>query len=99
VQQAREEGGGPTAANLPPSNPTPDALHPSQLREHLHRLKDILSVISVAATALRRQNAELDDDIATVLDQHAGQPLDLEIETLESTLRLLAKRRVKELVA
>ena len=44
--------------------------------------------------ALRRQDAEADTDIACVLSQHACEPLDSEIERIESILasRLLASR-------
>ena len=42
--------------------------------------------------ALHRQNAELDYDIASVLSQHACEPLDCEIEHLESILASLTWR-------
>jgi hypothetical protein len=94
-----KEGGGRTAATVPPPNPTPNGPLPLHLREHVHRLRLILSVISVSVLALRNQSAELDDDIATVLDQHASEPLDFEIEDLEALLKSLTAQRVKELVA
>jgi hypothetical protein len=56
------------------------------VREHLRKLRLILPVISVSVLALHRQNAELDHDIATVLDRYACEPLDFEIEHLESIL-------------
>jgi hypothetical protein len=55
----------------------------SKLASHL-RL--ILPVISVAAMALRRQDAEADADIASVLTESAWLPLDSEIERVESLL-------------
>ena len=36
--------------------------------------------------ALNRQNAESDTDIACVLNEHACEPLDREIERIESLL-------------
>src|SRR4051812_16832738 len=46
----------------------------------------ILPVIRVAAMALRRQDAEADADIASVLTESAWLPLDCEIERVESLL-------------
>jgi hypothetical protein len=93
--------GGPAASTLsPPTRPTRDGLHLADVREHVHQLRLILPVISVSVMALHRQNAELDYDIATVLSQHACEPLDAEIEHLESILASLACRhRPKEVSA
>ena len=92
--------GGSTANTLPPTQPTQDDELPRHLREHMRRLRLILPVISVSVMALHRQDAELDHDIATVLDQHACEPLDFEIEHLESILASLACRhRHKEVSA
>lgn len=77
--------GGPAAQTLPPQ-PTQDDPLPLDLREHVHRLRLILPVISVSVMALHRQNAELDTDIASVLSKHACEPLDCEIAHLESIL-------------
>ena len=77
--------GGPAARTLP-SQPTQDDPLPLDLREHVQRLRLILPVISVSVLALHRQNAELDTDIASVLSQHACEPLDCEIAHLESIL-------------
>ena len=87
--------GGPTAPNVPPSSTTllTDDSLPKHLREHVHRLRLILPVISVSVMALHRQNAELDHDIATILDHYACEPLDDEIEHLESLLASHACRR------
>ena len=43
--------------------------------------------------ALHRQDAESDTDIASVLGQHAYEPLDSEIERIESLLASHACRR------
>src|SRR5262245_7035829 len=77
--------GGPAAQTLTPQ-PTQDDPLPLDLREHLHRLRPIPPVITVPVMALHRQNAELDTDIASVLSQHACEPLDCEIAHLESIL-------------
>jgi hypothetical protein len=84
--------GGPAAQTLPPQ-PTPDDSLAFDLREHLQRLRLILPVISVSVLALRRQNAELDTDIASVLSQHACEPLDSEIVHIESILASRTWRR------
>src|SRR5262245_27567023 len=83
--------GGPAAHTL--SQPHQDDSLPKHLREHVHRLRLILPVISVSVMALHRQNAELDHDIDSVLDHCASEPLNLEIEHLESLLASHACRR------
>jgi hypothetical protein len=90
-QPNETEEGGPTAQTLPP-HPTQDDSLPIELREHIRRLRIILPVISVSVMALHRQNAELDHDIASVLSEHACQPLDDEIEHLSSLLASCARR-------
>jgi hypothetical protein len=77
--------GGPAAQTLPPQ-PIPDDSLPFDLREHVQRLRLILPVINVSVLALHRQNAEIDTDIASVLSQHACEPLDSEIAHIESIL-------------
>ena len=92
--------GGTPADKLPPSQLTLDEQLPIRLRDHLQRLRLILPVISVTVMALRRQNAELDEDIASVLHQHAGNPLDVEIDKIEALLgSLAAARRTQEVAA
>ena len=86
-----KEGGTP-AQTLPPSHPPADDSLRFELREHVRKLRSILPVISVSIMALHRQNAELDHDIASVLDEHACQPLDDEIENLASLLASYARR-------
>ena len=85
--------GGPAAQTLPPSHPTQNDSLSRELREHVHRLRLILPVISVSVMALYRQGAESDADIASVLSQHACEPLDSEIERIESLLASHACRR------
>jgi len=77
-----------------------DEQRPIRLRDHLQRLRLILPVISVSVLALRAQNAELDEDIASVLHRNASDPLDVEIEKIEALLESLAfARRAKEVRA
>ena len=91
--------GGSAAHTLPPQPNLDDQLH-IRLRDHLHRLKLIRPAISVAVMALHSQNAELDHDIATVLDHFASEALDSEIDELEAVLASLATaRRPKEVAA
>jgi len=91
--------GGMPADNLPPSQLTLDELH-IRLRNHLQRLRLILPVISVTVMALRRQDAELDEDIASVLHQHACDPLDVEIDQIDALLEsLVTARRTQEVPA
>ena len=59
---------------------------PHELLEHIARLRLILPIINISVLALHRQDAESDTDIATVLTQHACDPLDAEIERIESLL-------------
>ena len=71
---------------LPPNQLTHDEPLPRELLEHIDRLRLILPVISVSVMALNRQDAESDTDIASVLNEHACEPLDREIERIESLL-------------
>jgi hypothetical protein len=92
--------GGNPADTVPPTRPTLDEQLPIRLQDHLQRLRLILPVISVSVLALKRQNAELDEDIATVLHLHASNPLDVEIDKIEALLESLASaRRAKGVAA
>ena len=84
--------GGSAAHTLSPSTWTTDDSLRFELREHVRKLRLILPVISVSIMALHRQNAELDYDIASVLSEHACEPLDEEIEHLASLLAACAGR-------
>jgi hypothetical protein len=44
----------------------------------------------VAVTALRAQNADIDDDVARLLMRNVSDPLQDQIEAIKSVLRLLA---------
>jgi hypothetical protein len=89
----------PFTSKVSPLHPTRDDQLRVLLRDHVQQLKRIIPVISVSILALRRQNAELDEDIAAVLHDHASTPLDMEVEELESLLESLATRRVGEAAA
>jgi hypothetical protein len=91
--------GGDAARTVSPTPLNLDEQFPARLREHVQRLQLILPVISVSVLALRHQNAELDEDIASVLHQHACDPLGLEIEQLEEFLESLAPRCAKGVAA
>src|SRR5262245_24841233 len=88
--------GVPAAQTLPPSHPTQDDPLALDLRDPVHRLRLIIPLISVSVMALRRQNADLATDIASVLSQHACEPLDCEIARLESILASRSWRHRQE---
>jgi hypothetical protein len=68
-----EEGGTP-AQTLPLPHPPGDDPLRFELREHVRKLRLILPVISVSIMALHRQNAELDYDIASILNTSHAMP-------------------------
>jgi hypothetical protein len=85
----RENSADPTAhAQL-----TVDEKLPIRLHHHVQRLQLILPVISVAVLALRRQNAELDEDIALVLSRHACDPLNVELDQLEALVTTIPTQK------
>jgi hypothetical protein len=88
-----QQEGGSAAQTLPFSHATQDDTFLRELLEHIRRLRLILPVISVSVMALRRQDAEADTDIARVLSEHACEPLDSEIERIESILALRTWQR------
>jgi hypothetical protein len=61
-----------------------------QLGELVLHLHQIQSAVIVSAAALRRQNCELDEDIANVLQRSVADKIQDQIERLEGTLRQLA---------
>src|SRR5882724_12104270 len=71
---------------LPPLRNTHDDSLPRELLDHIDRLRLILPVISVSVMALNRQDVDSDTDIAFALHEHACEPLDREIERIESLL-------------
>ena len=91
MSNVSSEDGSTAPKPLSPGNRRDDDLL-RHVREHACRLRTILPVISVAVLALRRQDAELDEDIAGVLSRHACEPLDFEIENLTSILAAFKRR-------
>jgi hypothetical protein len=61
----------------------------AQLREVVQRLRHARSAVVVAVAALRQQNCELDEDVATVLQRSVADPMHDQIEHLESLQRSL----------
>ena len=64
----------------------------AQLGELILHLRQIQSAAIVCAIALKRQNCELDDDIACLLQRSVADRLHEQIEKAETALRLLNRR-------
>ena len=86
LDTVRETESGNAAQTLPLSDSAQDDALQQELLELALHLRLILPVISVSVMALRRQDAQADSDIACVLSEHACEPLDSEIERIESIL-------------
>ena len=86
----------PVTETLPSTQPAHDDSLPRELLDHIDRLRLILPVISVSVMALNRQDAESGADIAFVLNEHACEPLDREIERIESLLASCLWRHQQE---
>ena len=78
---------------VPPVRPTLDEQVHIRLHDHVQRLRLILPVISVSIIALRKQNADLDEDIASILHRHTSDPLDAAIDAIEVLLETLNAQR------
>ena len=65
------------------------------LEEVILRLRHVQSAVIVAVAALRRQNCELDEDIARLLQRCVCDSLDDQLQTLEAArhLRVMRMRR------
>jgi len=61
----------------------------ARLREVLDRLRVLQSSVTVAVVALRGQNADVDEDVARLLQRSVSDPLQDQIDTIKSVLRLL----------
>jgi hypothetical protein len=59
----------------------------SQLGEVVLQLRQVQSAVVVAVAALRQQNCELDEDIATVLQRSVVDRMHDQIERLETLMR------------
>lgn len=62
--------------------------HPlsTTLADHLRGLELAMSAVIVSVSALRRQNCDIDEDIARVLERSAADRLDIEIDKLRSLI-------------
>lgn len=54
----------------------------AHLKDRIRGLSSAMSAVIVSVAALRRQNCEIDEDIASVLERSAADRLDIEIEQL-----------------
>ena len=64
----------------------------AQLGEVVRHLRQVQSAVVVAVAALRQQNCELDEDIATVLRRSVADRIQDQIERLETLQRSVAGR-------
>jgi hypothetical protein len=78
--------GGSVAQPVSINKPSPLRPLALELREHLRQLRLILPVITNAVVTLRRQNADADADVAYDLTEEVCEPLDYEIERIETIL-------------
>jgi len=69
-------------ANTLPALPLSEALR-QQLSDHIGALRFVNGTLAVCAQALRQQNAEMDADIALVIQRTAGDKLDATIDQIE----------------
>jgi hypothetical protein len=63
----------------------------AELQEVIGELQGLQSAISVAVGALRQQNADLDADIATLLQRAVGDKLHEQVQRLETLLQRLPR--------
>jgi hypothetical protein len=72
----------------------------AHIQLHLHmiavELRCALSAITVAAHALCKQNADIDADVALVLQRGAGAPVHVGLERIEDLLRELDNKSKAE---
>jgi len=63
----------------------------NELGQVISHLRQVQSAVVVAVAALRQQNCELDEDIATVLQRSVADRLHEQIERLEAVTRMTAR--------
>lgn len=63
----------------------------NELGQVISHLRQIQSAVVVAVAALRQQNCELDEDIATVLQRSVADRLHEQVERLEAITRMAAR--------
>ena len=71
------------------SPPLPIQRAAVRLREMSDRLHAMQSSVAVAVAALRSQNADIDEDVARLLVRTVSDPLQYQIDSIKSVLRLL----------
>lgn len=59
----------------------------NELGQVISQLRQVQSAVVVAVAALRQQNCELDEDIATVLQRSVADRLHEQVERLEALTR------------
>jgi hypothetical protein len=64
----------------------------SQLGEVALHLRQVQSAVVVAVAALKQQNCELDEDIATVLQRSVADRIQDQIEKVEALMRSAPNR-------
>jgi hypothetical protein len=60
----------------------------SQLGEVVLHLRHVQSAVVVAVAALKQQNCEMDEDIATVLQRSVADRIQDQVERLETLMRM-----------
>lgn len=63
----------------------------NELGQVISQLRQVQSAVVVAVAALKQQNCELDEDIATVLQRSVADRLHEQIERLEAITRMTAR--------
>jgi DNA anti-recombination protein RmuC len=63
----------------------------NELSQVTSQLRQVQSAVAVAVAALRQQNCELDEDIATVLQRSVADRLHEQIERLEAITQMTAR--------
>ena len=61
----------------------------SELAEVIGHLQQLHSAVAVAVSALRQQNADIDADVANLLQRSVGERLLAEVAKLETVMRTL----------
>ena len=74
------------ATTAPAKAPETSALQEA-LTDHIRGLELAMSAVIVSVSALRRQNCDIDEDIARVLERSAADRLDVEIERVQSLIK------------
>jgi hypothetical protein len=62
-----------------------------ELEQVISHLRQVNSAVAVAVAALRQQNCELDEDIATVLQRSVADRLHEQIERLETVTHMAGR--------